>query len=237
MKLLELHEIFLTCCCIEVVRWPFQFCTIWVSAISTEVVPYAPVEYCTKSVLMRNPFMAISYKYIENIPVISWIYHRMWSNMRQLNIAQNLSSCATPPSPPQTKRCDWCPKLFFADWWLLDLPRPFLWSYHTNILNKSLILVEYTTDVVQYAPAVHCTNFVLMRKTMESVWSTVGFGRDSMWKLRKMRFKEAAYLAYLGSAQQIYKKFTAFRVWNHENCVQWWSLKIQHTWSAEQYAL
>ena len=196
MKLLELHEIFLTCCCIEVVRWPFQFCTIWVSAISTEVVQYAPVEYCTKSVFMRNP-----------------------------------------SHPPQTKRCDWCPKLFFADWWLLDLPWPFLWSYHINILNISLILVEYTTDVVQYALAVHCTNFVLMRKTMESVWSTVGFGRDSMWKLRKMRFKEAAYLAYLGSAQQIYKKFTAFRVWNHENCVQWWSLKIQHTWSAEQYAL
>ena len=98
-------------------------------------------------------------------------------------------------------------------------------------LKISQILLEYTTDVVQYAPAVHCTKFVLMRKTMEVGWSTVGFGRDSMWKLWKMRFKEAAYLAYLGSAQQIYKKFTAFRVWNHENCVQWRSLKIQHTWT------
>ena len=160
------------------------------------MVQYAPVEYCTKSVFMRNPSL-----------------------------------------PPQTKRCDWCPTLFFADWWLLDLPWPFLWSYHINILKNSQVLFESITDLVQYAPAVHCTKFVLMRKTMESVWSTVGFGRDSMWKLRKMRFKEAAYLAYLGSAQQIYKKFTAFRVWNHENCVQWWSLKIQHTWSAEQYAL
>ena len=204
--------------------------------------------------------MQIRKKFLHEIAWIAWnilnvLLH--WSCKVALSVLHNLSErdfhrsgpiCASwilhkiclhaqPLPPPQTKRCDWCPKLFFADWWLLDLPWPFLWSYHINILNISLILVEYTTDVVQYAPAVHCTNFVLMRKTMESVWSTVGFGRDSMWKLRKMRFKEAAYLAYLGSAQQIYKKFTAFRVWNHENCVQWWSLKIQHTWSAEQYAL
>ena len=94
MKLLQEKQIFLMCCCIEVVRWPFEFCTIWVSAISTEVVQLNIAQNLSPSdiklwfvpeiifhrLLIAWPslalFMAISYRYIEYIPDISWIYHR-----------------------------------------------------------------------------------------------------------------------------------------------------------------